>query len=59
MTGCQWIEGDPVLADDLDEIKCGKPTSDRSSSWCAEHLARVFRTEGVTDEAFSVEEDAA
>ena len=52
---CQWIEGDPVLADDLDAIKCNRPTVDRSCPWCPEHLARVFRKDGVTDEAFSVE----
>ncbi len=64
---CQFIPPhiDPRLADDLDAIKCGRPTVDRSCPWCEEHLMRVFRTEGMSDEAVTVEpveeddEDAA
>ena len=62
---CQWIEGDPLLIDDLDAAKCGRPTMDRHCPWCAEHLMRVFRQDGMSDEAVTVEaepepeEDAA
>ena len=48
---CQWIDGDPRLADDIDALKCGRPTVDRSCPWCEEHLARVFRQDGMSDEA--------
>ena len=55
---CQWIprEIDPRLADDLDVIFCGRPTRDRSCPWCDEHLSRVFRHDGMSDEAEQVEQ---
>ena len=54
---CQWIprEIDPRLVEDLDAIFCGRPTVDRSCPWCAEHLSRVFKQDGMSDEAVTVE----
>ena len=61
---CQWIPPhiDPARLSDaeLDRIHCNRPTPDRSCPWCDEHLARVFRQDGMSDEAVMVEaEDAA
>lgn len=36
---CQWIEGDPRLAEDVDALKCGLPALP-GASWCAVHAAR-------------------
>ena len=56
---CQWIppEIDPALLSDaeLDRVHCGRPTSDRHCPWCAEHLARVFKQDGMSDEAVTAE----
>ncbi len=45
---CQWIEAeiDPLQAEDLDAIKCNRPTRDRDCPYCEEHLARAFATPG-------------
>jgi len=36
---CQWIEGDPRLAEDVDALKCGLPAL-AGAPWCAAHAAR-------------------
>lgn len=55
---CQWIPAhiDPRMADDLDAIKCNRPTVDRACPWCEEHLARVFRSDGMGEEAIQADE---
>ena len=57
---CQWIPPhiDPALADDLDKIKCGRPTRDRACPWCEEHLAVVFGAKGMSVEAVTVDPES-
>ncbi len=58
---CQWIPPHidlAMLSDaELDRVYCGRPTVDRSCPWCSEHYRRVFKRDGMGEEAVAVEDE--